>query len=168
MTFREKVERAFASRSLPTEVVPPKAYLQFDSDVEDALWFSGRDWRSLTWENWRDRYVAITYFSPEAFPYYLQSLLCLTAENPTDNLLAADGIISELDRSPTIDGWGEPFLSRFTALNLEELDCLEEWLVALCESPAYRGYGISSGGPGDRLGRAIDTVTLLQNNLRNA
>ena len=167
MTFREKVTRAFAYRVLPAEVVPPEAYLQFDSDVEDALWFSGRDWRTLSWENWRDRYVAITYFSPEAFPYYLQSILCLTAENPNDSLLAADSIISELDRSPTTKGWGEPFLSRFTALNIEELDCLEEWLVILCESSAYRGYGISADGPGDKLGRAIDTVSLLKNNLRN-
>jgi hypothetical protein len=75
VTFRQKVEQAFAARTLPTEVVPPEAYLQFDSDVEDALWFSRRDWHDLTWQNWRDRYVAITYFSPQPSPI----TPCLTA-----------------------------------------------------------------------------------------
>lgn len=162
MTFRQKVERAFAHRSLPTEVVAPESYLQFDSDVEDALWFTGRDWRDLTWDNWRDRYDAIFHISPAALPYYLQSILCLTAENPSDNLLAADAIIHTLDRSPTTEGWDEFFRRRFTLLTSKELDCLEEWLLTLCDSPAYRSYGIASGGPGDTFGRAIDTITLLK------
>lgn len=166
MTFRQRVEAAFAARVLPTQVVPPEAYLQFDSDVEDALWFSGRDWRTLTWQNWRDRYCAVTFFGPQAFAYFLPSLLCLSAENPTENLLAADSVIYWLDRSPTTDAFEDPSLGRFANLTVEEFDCLEEWLVILCEYPGYRGVGISDGGPGDKLGRAIDTVTLLRDNLQ--
>jgi hypothetical protein len=162
MTFREKVVHTFAQRAVPTVAVAPEAYKQFDSDVEEALWFANRDWRSITWNNWRDRYAAIFFLSPAAFAYYVQSLLCLTAENPADSLLAADAIIHALDRSPNTEGWDESFRGRYTHLIPAELGCLEEWLLILCEYPAYRSYGNASGGPGDTFGRAIDTITLLK------
>ena len=162
MTFREKVTHAFAHRCLPAEVLAPKSCRQCDSDVQETLWFTGRDWSSLTWNDWRDRYDAIFFLSAEAFAYNLQSLLCLTAENPADSLLAAEAVISPLDRSPNTDGWDDFFRSRYTALTPPELDCLEEWLLILCESPAYRSYGAAQDGPGDTLGRAIDTITLLR------
>jgi hypothetical protein len=162
MTFRQKVTAAFAHRTIPTEVLAPSAHRQCGSDVEETLWFTGRDWRTLTWTDWRDRYDAIFFLSPEAFAYYLQSLLCLTAENPADSLLAAEAVIHALDRSPTTDGWDDFFRPRYTTLTPAELDCLEHWLLLLCESPAYRSYGAAQGGPGDTFGRATDTVSLLK------
>jgi len=165
MTFRQKVTRAFAHRSLPAEVLAPESYRQFDSDVEETLWFISRDWRTVSWQDWRERYATIFFLSPGAFAYYLQSLLCLTAENATDSLLAAEAVIHALDRSPSTEGWDESFRQRFTALTSAELDCLEEWLLILCEFPAYRSYGAASGGPGDTFGRAIDTITLLRSQL---
>ena len=130
MTFREKVVHTFAHRAVPTVAVAPAAYKQFDSDVEEALWFANRDWRSITWNDWRDRY--------------------------------ADAVIHALDRSPNTEGWDESFRGRYTHLIPAELGCLEEWLLILCEYPAYRSYGNASGGPGDTFGRAIDTITLLK------
>lgn len=166
MTFREQVTAAFAHRSIPAEVLTPATHRQCDSDLEETLWFTGRDWRTLTWNDWRDRYDGIFFLSTEAFAYYLQSLLCLTAENPSDSLLAAEAVIHTLDRSPNSDGWDDFFRPRYTALTAAELDCVEEWLLLLCESAAYRSYGAAAGGPGDTFGRAIDTVSLLKAQLQ--
>ncbi|HET8823509.1 MAG TPA: hypothetical protein VFM77_00145, partial [Terriglobales bacterium] len=70
MTLAEKIEHVFSSRTRPAQVVPDQV-LQFDSDVEEALWFSGRDWRDLTWQDWQEHSCAFYFFRPEAFAYYL-------------------------------------------------------------------------------------------------
>jgi hypothetical protein len=136
--------------------------IQLDDDVEDALWFSGRDWHELTWQNWQEHSDAVFFFDPEAFAYYLPSILLLSAQNTNDSLNAADSLIGELDRSPDPEGWTEGLVRRFLGLNPAELDVLKEWLLQVCEFVSYRGWGIAASGPGDTLGRAFDTVDLLQ------
>jgi hypothetical protein len=165
MTLQEKIECAFAGRRLPAELVEPEAYLQFDSDVEEALWFAGRDWHELSWKDWLEHSSATLFFSREAFAYYLPSLLLLSAQNVSEWSYAVDSLIGELDRSPSVDGWNEHFTRRFLGLRSEELDVVKEWLLCLCESPCYRGYGVSASGPGERFARAFETVDLIQKEL---
>jgi hypothetical protein len=162
MNLAEKIERAFAARPKPAQVRLGDAVLQLDSDVEEALWFSGRDWHELTWQNWQEHSCAIFFFDPEAFSYYLPSVLLLSAESPSDALTAADSLISQLDRSPDEEGWTESFVSHFLGLNPAELDVLKEWLLQVCEYIPYKRWGIAASGPGDTFGRAYDTVDLLQ------
>ena len=167
-TLQEKIEEAFAGRAMPAEVIDPSVF-QFDSDVEEALWFAGRDWRELRWKDWLEHSAALLFFSREAFAYYLPSLLLLSAQslsqNHADWSYAVDSLISELDRSPSVEGWNEHFTRRFLGLRREELDALKEWLLYMCESPYYRGYGYAACGPGERFARAFDTVDLIQKEL---
>ena len=162
MNLDEKIERGFGDRPKPAQVRLGDEVLQLDSDVEEALWFSGRDWHELTWRDWQEHSNAIFFFDPEAFAYYLPSVLLLSAENPTESLTAADSLIGQLDRSPSVEGWHESFVSRFLALRSEELDALKEWLLQVCEYVPYKRWGIAASGPGDTFGRAYDTVDLLQ------
>jgi hypothetical protein len=162
MTLLDKIRRAFAFRTMPNEVVAPSELQQLDSDVEEALWFSGRDWHELTWRDWQEHSNAIFFFDREAFAYYLPSVLLLSAENPAESLAAADSLIGQLDRSPSVEGWHESFVSSFLALRSEELDALKEWLLQVCEYLPYERWGIAASGPGDTFGRAYDTVDLLQ------
>jgi len=162
MTLAEKIERVFAHRAMPDSVVDMVKCFQIDSDVEEALWFTGRDWRSITWDDWREHSNAIFFFDSEAFAYYLPSVLFLSAQRPSEDLMAADSLISELDCSPDPEGWPEGLATRFLRLNWAELDVLKEWLLQICEYADYRGYGIAASGAGERLGRAFDTVDLLQ------
>jgi hypothetical protein len=162
MKLAEKIERAFAARPKPAQVRLADEVLQLDSDVEEALWFSGRDWHELTCQNWQEHSCAIFFFDPEAFAYYLPSVLLLSAENPSESLTAADSLISQLDRSPDAEGWTEGFASRFLGLHPAELDVLKEWLLQVCEYAPYKRWGIAASGPGDTFGRAYDTVDLLQ------
>jgi hypothetical protein len=162
MLLSEKIEGAFAHRGMPDAVVDMTSLFQIDSDVEEALWFTGRDWHRLTWHDWQDHSCAIYFFDPAAFAYYLPSLLLLSARDPSQSLNAADSLLEELDRSPDPEGWTDGFVSRFLGLNTEELDVLKEWLLQVCEYAPYRGWGIAASGPGDTFGRAFDTVNLVQ------
>jgi hypothetical protein len=162
MDLSEKIDRAFAGRAKPAHVRLGDEVVQLDLDLEDALWFSGRDWHELTWQNWQEHSCAIYFFDPEAFAYYLPSLLLLSVENPNESLMAADALLNELDRSPDIEGWTDGFTSRFLGLNPTELNVLKEWLLQVCEYTSYKRWGTAASGPGDTFGRAYDTVDLLQ------
>ncbi len=166
MTLPNKIRRTFALRRMPHEVVAPSELQQYDSDVEEAVWFSGRDWHGLTLQDWQKHPCAIFFFSAEAFAYYLPSVLLLSIENPTEYLDAANSLIGELDRSPDASGWTEGFANRFLGLHPAELDVLKEWLLQVCEYAPYKRWGTAASGPGDTFGRAYDTVDLLQKEIQ--
>lgn len=165
MDLAEKIEHAFAARSKPAEVLPA-GMTQLDSDTDEALWFSGRDWRTLIWNDWQKHSCAIYFFAADAFAYYLPSILILSAQNQNDELSAADSLISQLDRSPNVEAWSEDFAGRFLKLHPEELVVLKEWLLQVCEYVPYKGVGLAASGPGDKFGRAYDTVDLLQKEIQ--
>lgn len=162
MNFAEKIASAFAGRQMPLDLVEAAHLVHPDSDVEDALWFSGRDWRELTWQDWQEHFSAIHFFVPDAFAYYLPSVLLLSSQNRDEGLMAADSVIDELDRSPDVQGWTEGLVRRFLGLSPAELNVLKEWLLQVCEYVPYKSFGIAASGPGDTFGRAFDTVDLLQ------
>jgi uncharacterized protein DUF6714 len=161
MTLQAKIEQAFADRPRPAQVVDRRV-TQFDSDVDEALWFQGRDRRELTRRDWQQHSSAIFFFSPEGFAYYLPSLLRVSMEKPSEWLYATDVLLSFLDLSPSIEGWPDHVAERLFALRSKELEAMQEWLVAMCDDPNYRGYGLSGSGPGDKFGRALQAVDLLQ------
>jgi uncharacterized protein DUF6714 len=166
MKFAEKIERVFSSRSKPAQVRLADEIFQLDSDVEEALWFSGRDWHELTWQDWQEHSCAIFFFDPEAFAYYLPSVLILSVQNPSESLNAADSLIAQLDQSPDAQGWTEGSVSRFLRLNPGELDVVKEWLLHVCDYDPYKRWGIAASGPGDSFGRAFDTLDLLQEEIK--
>ena len=96
-TLQDRIEAAFAGRAMPAEVVDASV-TQFDSDVDEALWFAGREWRELRWKDWLDHSSALLFFSREAFAYYLPSLLLHSARNTSDWSYAVDSLIGELER----------------------------------------------------------------------
>jgi len=89
MKLAATIEHVFSSRAKPAQVRLADEVIQLDDDVEDALWFSGRDWHELTWQNWQEHSDAIFFFDPEAFAYYLPSILLLSAQNPNESLNVA-------------------------------------------------------------------------------
>jgi hypothetical protein len=160
MTLSEKIERTFAWRERPTEVVEAGSYIQYDSDLEEALWFAGREWRSITWQDWQEHPVAFGFFSRDAIAYYLPSALLLSLQRPQEELASASSLIGMLDWSPCVECWTDHFRDRFLGLRAEEYDVIKEWLLFISDFEIYRIYGTS--GPGDIFGRAFDTVNLLQ------
>jgi hypothetical protein len=163
MTLQEKIESAFAHRRMPAEVIEPEQYNQFDSDVEEALWFAGRDWRQITCQDWQQHSAAAIFLSPDAFAYYLPSLLIQTIRNPKEYPdVAVNSILWQLDRSPNVEGWDDHFTNRFLGLRTEEYEAIREWLLFVCENVPHFSYGDAASGPGETFGRAFDTINLLQ------
>jgi hypothetical protein len=160
--LRSKIEEAFVHRGMPIRAVDLEGRRQIDSDVEEGIWFNGRDWRSITWKNWQEHFNAIMYFSNEALAYYLPSVLLLSLDDPTELLDAAQLLLLELDRSPSIDGSNDSFGGRLSGLHSQEYEVIKEWLLRLCEYVPYKRRGIAGSGSGDMFGRAFETVDLLQ------
>lgn len=77
-----KIERAFSQLQIPDEVVEMEGRFQIDSDVEDGLWFRGRDWRELTNADWEKRHWGFGFLNSKASAYYLPSILVLAIQNP--------------------------------------------------------------------------------------
>src|ERR1700730_13893937 len=65
--FTDKIEYVFSSRPKPAQVRLADEVFQLDFEVEEALWFSGRDWHEITWQDWQEHSSAIYFFDPEAF-----------------------------------------------------------------------------------------------------
>lgn len=156
-----KIERAFAHRKTPPEVVEMEGRLQIDSDVEDGLWFQGRDWREISKEDWERRYCGLSYLSAEAFAYYLPSVLILPVRDPQNSPdLAVDSFVWQLDSSPGIENLS-PFCYRYFEFTDDEFDAVKEWLLSACENKPDAFYGMARNGPGDGFGRAFDAIDLL-------
>ncbi|MEZ5826815.1 MAG: hypothetical protein R3C97_19490 [Geminicoccaceae bacterium] len=124
------------------------------AEERDALWFGNKAWDEITWDDWERHPDAIYTFTPEAFVYDLPSVLCLSAENPDRWFWPADSLVKLLDRSPVPEFWDEFLLTRMLGLNTDQYEILKKWLLLLAE------HGEQDFG--DSIGRAFDTVVLLQ------
>ena len=159
----ERIERAFGHRSLPAKVIEVEGRVQIDSDIDDALWFQGRDWHDLTIEDWRQRHLGFGHMSPEGFAYYLPSVLTLTLRKPEQYPdLAVQSFLWQLDCSPGVDNLDPPVCQRYLEFTEEEFEAFKQWMLWACENVPHVFYGAASGGPGDGFGRALDTLILLQ------
>jgi hypothetical protein len=146
-----QIKHAFAHREKPNVLIKRHDPV---ADDEDALWFSGRDWREITPQDWNAHSDAFFRFTPDAFRYYLQSILCIVATNPDENLLAAAELIGCLDRTPKVEWWDQFLLDHLQGLRIEEYDAIGDWIVMLSEK--------SGGYADDSLTRAYQTIDLLR------
>ena len=99
MSLSHEIVTAFNNRKMPSVVVPTDGRTDpydFSSDERDALWFLGKDRAGLSWDDWSKHSGAIFQFTPEAFAYYLPSLLAVSSEAPDKWLMPADGLVSVL------------------------------------------------------------------------
>jgi hypothetical protein len=152
MTIFQQIEAAFSGRDKPKSVVREDNPLT--TEYEDALWFKDRDWHHVTWEGWEDHRDALFAFTPEAFAYYLPSVLSLSSTQPNRLFVPASCLLGILDRSPTPEYWDSILLTRLMGLKVTEYEALKAWLLLLTEHE-MNWNGVS-------LGRAFDTVSLLQ------
>jgi hypothetical protein len=153
MNLTHKIEQAFSYRQKPNKLIDSREKLVTPEQME-ALWFSDRDWREITWENWEDHRDAIYAFTPEAFAYYLPSILTLSSQCPHQWFWPADALLKILDRSPVVDYWDTFITTRLLGLRVEEYEVLKDWLLVLSEH--------SNSASENTLDRAFDTICLLQ------
>lgn len=152
MSVCRKIEAAFAGRPKPKRLIEPK--YPITPEQRDALWFDGRGWQEISWDDWESHHDAFYAFTPDAFLFYLPSLLCLSSKNPERWFWPVDALLQILDRSPVVEHWDAFVLARFVGLRPAEYEALKAWLLLLADHEA----NVS----GEALGRAFDTVALMQ------
>src|SRR5215471_6685139 len=104
MTLRARAEEAFGHRRIPKKVVDIDRK-PVTPEQEDAIWFLDKSWQTLTRADWEAHADAFFTFSPEAFIYYLPSILALSTENRKQPMLAAISLLRVLDRGPEVHHW---------------------------------------------------------------
>ena len=109
---------------------------------------------SVTWDEWEAHRDAFFSFTPEAFAYYLPSILCLSIQFPGQWFAPVDSLLKILDRSPVVEYWDAFVVTRLVGLKTTEYEALKEWLLWLSDQPML--------GSEEDLGRALDTIDLLQ------
>ena len=135
MTLRQNIELAFADRVRPGLVIS-KPFPETPEE-KDAFAFQGVDWKAVTWEHW-DKYPDAAYaFSPEAFKYYLPSILSTSIAHPEMWMQAADAILGVLDRSPDSANWDEFLLTRLFGLREAEYEVISQWVAAMKLTTSY-------------------------------
>lgn len=152
VTLLRQIEQAFGDRPKPSKLVEER--VPVTPEQRDALWFGGRDWRDVTWSDWESHRDAVYAFMPEAFAYYLPSILALSYGHPDQWFAPADGLLQVLNRSPVVEYWDAFITTRLVGLRAAEYEVLKEWLLSLS--------GHKDSDTEDALSRAFDTVNLLQ------
>lgn len=116
------IASAFGPRELPSTVteVTSNSTLR-----DDALNFRGVPWIKVTAEDWANHSDAFYGLSPQAFLYYLPSILA--GANKRSNV--ADMLVAVLDTSADPAVWPTWFAERFPLLTGAELQVLKSWAM---------------------------------------
>ena len=165
MGLAEVIEKAFAGREMPAKVTDSDCSDPIDSDVADVLWFSGRNWREITWNDWKKHDTALSFFTQDALAYLLPSVLLLSLQRPGEYLPAAGYLIRTFGSrywAPSPEYWKDYFRIRFVGLRTEEYEAVKEWLLFVKNLETYRKYRNIKPGAGDIFERALETVSLAQ------
>lgn len=152
MSLRSAILEAFVHRPLPNSVV--EIVRNHDADQIDAQWFEGRHWQSISRLDWEQHRGAFYAFSPEAFRFYLPSILLISTGDAGQSFDLAHAVIDVLDRSPDPGYWDEFMRSRFSGFTSCEYRAIQDWLLALAAD--------AGGDSSESLGRCFDTVVLLE------
>ena len=163
MELTDVIEQAFAAREMPKKLTDSDCTDTLDTDVQDTLWFSGRNWRELTWDDWRKHDVALCFFNRDALAYWLPSVLLLSLQRPDEFMPSAGYLIRTFGSrcwAPSPQHWKPFFRERFVGLRTGEYEALKGWLLFLGRVDTYRVSRLR--GPGDIFDRALETISFAQ------
>lgn len=151
MKLLTQIYDAFSQRLSPTAVVPPNH--PTTHEYSEALHFHGRDWRTITCDEWERYSDAIYAFLPSAFCYFLPGMLSAEINENRGGILITSALLNMLDRSPNEDTWDAFFVERWTLLTTLESRAVQQWILWLVDQQA--------GFDDDTLMRSYDTLEIL-------
>jgi hypothetical protein len=132
--FDAQLRRGFPIEPVP-EVLFDKRY-PCDSDQDDAALLQGLLWTHVVPEFWRDHWWALTSLRPQAFVYYLPSVLGVSVTDDLPYDMARDSLIHMLDTSADPATLPHFTWDRMLLLRPPQFECLETW----CEIVASKGW----------------------------
>ena len=132
--FEEQLRLAFPVEPV-AEVLFDRRY-PCDSDQDDAALLQGLAWTEVKPEFWRDHWWGLTSLRPEAFVYYLPSLLDVSVTDDLPYDMARDSLIHMLDTSADPGTIPHFTWNRILLLTPPQFECLERW----CKIVASNGW----------------------------
>jgi hypothetical protein len=150
MDLREQIERAFDQTPMPAGILVDP--LSDDEGVSN--YFRGRSWRGHKVQDLRFHEVALSFFEPEAFRYYLPAFMLATLEDPAAADIIPHGILFHLSAPDDPRVWAR--LCAFAPGELDAVAAFVESLVGWCNddecvsaletSERVRAWRLEDGG----------------------
>jgi hypothetical protein len=124
MELREQIERAFEFTPAPAGRIVDT--LQDDEGVSD--YFRGKPWRGHKVEDLRFHDAALSFFTAEAFRYYLPAFMLASIDDPIEADVIPGGILYHFSAPDDPRQWG-----RISALAPAELDAVAAFVRSLAD-----------------------------------
>lgn len=154
MELTDLILNAFSSRTKPAGLYSSGNLS--DSEIKELDNFNNKEWQDLDKAFWAENFSSIHLLSPEAFCYFLPSLLTIVVEEQEYYLLAFDAVLSDLDRSPNYLYWNDYFKDRWTKFTPLELETIEHVILFLSNCSDFKPDHANT------LERAYNTLVLLK------
>jgi hypothetical protein len=116
------IEAAWQFVSAPTQRISVETY--DDEGTHEYFWKS--DWRDHTPKQLKEHHAALSFFTAEAYHYYLPAFVKAAITNPGDADVLLDGIIFSLERVFLIDD-SHDVTSLFSQQQMEALASYVEY-----------------------------------------
>lgn len=113
--LKRQIERAFADTPSPGD--DPHAISDGPHDEGTAAYFQGTTWRGHTTISLRQHSVAMSFFTPQAFRYWLPAFMLAELDDPDEADVIAESIAFHL--TPSKSHWNR--LSEFTTAELDAI-----------------------------------------------
>jgi hypothetical protein len=123
MDLRGRIETAFATVSPPA---PDNLVVPTYDDEGVVLFFRGKSWRELSVEDLRRHEVALSFFSAEAFRYYLPAFMLADLDDPVRADIIGPGILFHF--SPPSPYWAPQLRSRLALFSREQKDAIVQFV----------------------------------------
>jgi hypothetical protein len=147
-----RIQAAFETRNRPVVFTDSSELTATElADLETVIQL---EWNEVTCTDWENYFDVISWFSPEAFCYYLAGIYKASIVEKQPNLIVITNIIGMLDRSPNIEWWDDFFLKRWPLLTQKECEATQEWILWLA---SFESLSVDL----DSLERALQTIDLL-------
>jgi len=130
------IEKAFGWRSCPNEVTASDRF-QDEAD-EETKSFRGLLWDEVPSELFDIYAGCFSYFTVEAFCYYLAGVLRVVIENKTHTTNSSDGLLIILELNPYEELWSERFLETWGILRYQELTLVKLWIESIIDNMVDR------------------------------
>ncbi|HEM7809812.1 TPA: hypothetical protein U2L28_003383 [Burkholderia multivorans] len=147
-----RISECFKSRKKP-DVLVGSNELTYD-EIEEVNFVGAYDWSETTGDLWEKYSAVLSWFSPDAFCYYLPGVMVSSIKENEPNLIVVSNLIGMLDRTPNSDWWDDFFVARWPLLTLKECNALQEWLIWLSSAE-------NSSFDQNSIERALGTIGLL-------
>jgi len=154
MKLLNLINEAFNTRNKPNILTSSKELSE--EEFQEVIFFQDKSWSMVTCEQFESHHESIYWFTPDAFQYYLLSMIYAGVKEQKTDLLVYDSIINMLDRSPKPEYWDNFFIERWTLFTYKEYEIIQEWLLWLTsfDNLIYDD---------DSLSRSFETLELLKN-----